>query len=174
MGRQARFETTINAWMIVIPSPISAAQRNSLRIAAGSRLTVETRVEQSSSTSIRRNVLVVGGLVGLAILAVVVSLIRSEAAEEQFTLAAVGARRRARRSISAATAALLAGTAAILAVPTGYLSLVGLMSNPTAKQGFVVPLDALSAVLIGFPLVATVGAWLATRNAPDHSTRRIL
>jgi putative ABC transport system permease protein len=168
------FETTINAWMIVIPSPISAAQRNSLRIAAGSRLTVETRVEQSSSTSIRRNVLVVGGLVGLAILAVVVSLIRSEAAEEQFTLAAVGARRRARRSISAATAALLAGTAAILAVPTGYLSLVGLMSNPTAKQGFVVPLDALSAVLIGFPLVATVGAWLATRNAPDHSTRRIL
>jgi putative ABC transport system permease protein len=169
-----RFEPTLNGWLVVAPAPITAAQRSALRVAAGNALTVETRVARESSASIRRTALGVGAVVGLAILAVIVSLIRSEAADEHYTLAAVGAPRRARRSISAATAALLAGTAALLAVPTGYLALVGLMSNPTAKQGFVVPLDVLAAVVFGFPLVATSGAWLITRPATDHSQRRIV
>ena len=159
------FEPTINGWMVVAPTPITTAQRSALQVAAGSKLTVETRVEQDSSASIRRSVLIVGGAVASAILAVVVSLIRSEASDEQYTLAAVGAPRRARRSISAATAGLLAGTAGLLAVPTGYLALIGLMSNRGAKQGFVLPLDVLAAVLIVFPLLAT------RRRLARHSQR---
>jgi putative ABC transport system permease protein len=169
-----RFERTLNGWLVVAPAPITAAQRSALRVAAGTGLTVATRVERESGVSIRRNVLAVGSVVGLAILAVIVSLIRSEAADEQHTLAAVGAPRRARRSIAAATAGLLAGAAGLLAVPTGYLALVGLTSNPTAKQGFVVPFDVLAVVLIGFPLIATLGAWLMTRPAGDYSARRIV
>jgi putative ABC transport system permease protein len=168
------FEPTLNGWLVVAPAPITAAHRFALRVAAGNALTVETRVARESSASIRRTALAVGTVVGLAILAVIVSLIRSEAADEHYTLAAVGAPRRARRSISAATAALLAGTAGLLAVPTGYLALVGLMSNPTAKQGFVLPLDVLAAVVFGFPLVATLGAWLVTRPAAERSQRRIV
>jgi putative ABC transport system permease protein len=168
------FEPTLNGWLVASPTPITAAQRSALRVAAGGRLTVETRVARQSAQSIRRTTLAVGSLVGLAILAVIVSLVRSEAADEQYTLAAVGAPRRARRSISAATAALLAGAAGLLAVPTGYLALVGLMSNPTAKQGFVLPLDVIAAVVLGFPLVAALGAWVVTRPAADHSQRRIV
>ena len=152
-------ETTV-AWLLTSPAPLTGEQQALARQAAGHTLVVETTTPKESTASIRLVTGVGGGVVALSILAISLALLRSETGEERQVLAAVGAPLRTRRRITAATAALLAGTGAVLAIPTGYLALVGLLGNPTAGYGFVVPWETLAAVLFGLPLVATAGAWL--------------
>ncbi len=148
------------AWLLTSPAPLTADQRELARRATGDTLVIETTRAKESTASIRLVTGVGGSVVALSVLAISLALLRSETGEERLVLAAVGAPLRTRRRITAATAALLAGAGAVLAVPTGYLALLGLLGNPTAGYGFVVPWATLAAVLFGTPLLATAGAWL--------------
>lgn len=147
-------------WAIHAPAPLTVSQRDQLRRAAGATLIVETTVARESTRSVRMVAWLGGGVIAMSILAISLALLRSETAEERSVLAAVGAPLRTRRRITAATAALLSGAGVALAIPTGYLALIGLLGNPTAGYGFVVPWQTLAIVVPGVPLLATAGAWL--------------
>ncbi len=172
--QEHKFETKIIDWTLVAPDSITKGQRALLFNEAGDHLAVSTTRALQSSEGLRRTSLLIGSAIALAILAFIVALIRSDAIEEQQVLMAVGAPRQMRRTIAGATAIMLSGTAGLLAVPVGYLSLVAMMSNRNAKQGFVLPLGVLALVCVGFPILAGAGAWLLTGKTADFSRRRVL
>ncbi len=159
-------------WFIQADHPLTQQQLSVLSgLAAAGGLTVEPRRERASLAPLHNGATAAGGLLALAVLASTVGLIRSEAAGDVRTLTAMGARRRIRRSLTAATAGALALLGAILGGVGAYLVLGGLFQRDLAGLGHP-PVAHLTATIIGVPLLATVAAWLLAGREPATFARR--
>ncbi len=169
---QRHLQTRIGGWLLVTTQPIDAETNAALvRAAAENELTVTLQRDGANQTAIRRNAIAAGTILALTVLAIIVTLIRSEQSQDTRTLTAVGAPARTRRLISSATAGLLALTAALLAVPAGYLALLAVISDPNTELGFVVPVEAIAVVAFGIPTLAAIGGWLLSGREPKHLGR---
>ncbi len=164
------WETRTVGWLLVDESGADLAARvDELRVAAGSGLAIETRVEPEPRTSLRLLALLVGGVTALAVVAAAVALEVAEGAADRRLLAAIGAAPAVARNLSAAGAALLAGTGALLALPTGYLALVALLAVPGVDLPVVVPWSALALLGAVPPVAATIG-WLGAARSTGAGT----
>ncbi|MEE9414429.1 MAG: hypothetical protein V3V01_04025 [Acidimicrobiales bacterium] len=75
-------------------------------------------------------------------------------------------------TIAAATTGFLALGAALLALPAGYLALIAIMADRSAGFPFVVPATTLAGLLIGTPVIATIGTYLLTGRNPAQGLAR--
>lgn len=131
----------------------------------------ETQQPNQLNDVLRRTTLIVGCLTALAILAVTVTLLRTEASTEGRSLAAIGAPRTIRRRIAATTTGFLALGAALLALPAGYLALLAIMADKAAGYPFVMPLETATILLLGVPLLGSAGAYLLTSKETNQLAR---
>ncbi len=153
------WETRTIGWLIAGDGVAAADRAGELVDAAGSALLLETRVEPEPTTALRLVALLVGGLTGLSVLAAAVALEVAEGAGDRAILLAIGAGPGTARRISAAGAVILALTGAMLAVPTGYLALLGLLAVPGLDLPFVVAWSAL-ALALALPALAWIVGWV--------------
>jgi len=115
----------------------------------------------------------IGAAVTLAILALTVSLLRAESSNDDQVLLALGAEARTRRRIATATTGFLALGGAVLALPTGYLALIAIMSDRGAGFPFVIPVVPLASLLVGTPIVAAIATYLSAGRSTQAPARSI-
>jgi putative ABC transport system permease protein len=162
-------------WLIQTTKPLTAAQVNTARqlaLAAGG--TIETRSQNPSLDELRNGATAGGILIALGVLAMTVGLIRSEATGDLRTLTATGASRRIRRTLAAATAGGLGLLGAVLGTAVAYLAAICFYRSSLSTTVRHVPVYDLIAVVIGLPLVATVGGWLFAGREPPAIARKPL
>jgi putative ABC transport system permease protein len=163
-------------WLIQAPHALTAAQTNSARqTAAAAGLSVETKSSIPTSAEIINWATVFGMLLALGILAMSVGLIRAEAASDLRTLAATGASGRTRRSITAATAAALALTGAVLGTAAAYVAAIAWFRSSQLQSLSALttfPVTNLLLILVGLPLLAAIGGWLFAGRQPATLTQQ--
>jgi putative ABC transport system permease protein len=170
----------VDGWLIQTASPLTSAQIHNAKLAAAAaNLSVETRSSVPTSATIIDWATVFGIVLALAILAMSVGLIRSEAASDLRTLAATGASSTTRRNITAATAGALGFTGAVLGIVGGYVGTAGWFRTSALDGGIgalvtSVPVTNLLIILIGMPLVAAIGGWLFAGRQPRDIAHRPL
>jgi putative ABC transport system permease protein len=164
----------VAGWLIQTANPLTSAQiHNAQLAAAAANMTVETRSSVPTSATIVNWATVFGIVLALAILAMSVGLIRSEAASDLRTLAATGASSRARRNLTAATAGALGLTGAVLGTVSGYVGTAGWFRTNSLNGGLgaiftTVPVTNLLIILIGMPVVAAIGGWIFAGRQPRN------
>ena len=102
-----------------------------------------------------------------------VGLIRSETANDLRTLAATGASSTTRRTITGATAGTLALLGGVLATGGAYLALLAWHRSDLRPLSNVPVVDVL-IVVIGLPLIASLGGWLLAGREPPAMARQPL
>jgi len=163
---------SVAGWLIQTANPLTSAQIHNAQVAAAAaNMSVETRSSVPSSATVIGWATVFGIVLALAILAMSVGLIRSEAASDLRTLAATGASSRTRRNITAATAGALGFTGAVLGTVGGYIGTAGWFRTSALNGGLTamfttVPVTNLLIILIGMPLVAAIGGWIFAGRQP--------
>jgi putative ABC transport system permease protein len=163
-----------SAWLVETANPLKASQIDAARkIAAGANLTVETQSSRRSLSRLRTDATAAGVVVALGILAMTVGLIRSETANDLRTLTATGASRATRRTLTAATAGSLALLGSLLGTAGAYLALVAWNHRKLWPLGHVPVVDVL-VLVVGLPLVATVGGFALGGQAPPAIARQPL
>jgi len=161
------------AWLIQTARPLTDAQINSARQAAtGAGMTIETKNQDPSLDGLRHSATAGGVLLALAILAMTLGLIRSEAAGDLRTLTANGAAGPTRRTITAATAGALGLCGAVTGTAVAYLAVVALFRSQLSERMAQPPVVDLVLVLVGLPLAATVGGWLLGGREPEVVSRQ--
>jgi len=155
------------AWLIRSAKPLTANQISNARQAAlAAGMHIET-ASQAPSLDALRNYATGGGiLLALAVLAMTVGLIRAEAARDLRTLTATGAPGRTRRTITAATAGSLGLIAAVLGTAVAYLATVALFRSQLSERMAHPPVLDLVLILVGLPVIATLGGWLLAGRQP--------
>ena len=172
--RRLGLQTQVAGWLVQTARPLTGAQIEAARkAAAGAGLIVETRDTKQSLKRLGQQATGAGMLLALGVLAMTVSLIRSETANDLRILAATGATASARRSLTGATAGALALLGAVLGTAGAYLALVAWHRSDLADLGHP-PVANLVAILIGLPLVAAAAGWLLTGREPPAIARRPL
>jgi putative ABC transport system permease protein len=132
-------------------------------------MTLEARNEGSSG-SLRQGAIGAGSLLALAVVAMTVGLVRSEATGDLRTLAVTGATSTMRRRLTAWTA----GALGLLGVVLGALgAYVGLASGFARELGALgdVPLGELAVIAAGVPLLAAGAGWALGGREPSSLTR---
>lgn len=161
------------AWLIRSSKPLTATQINNARQAA---VTGGVRIEtasQAPSLDALRNYATGGGiLLALAVLAMTVGLIRAEAAGDLRTLTATGAAGGTRRTITAATAGSLGLIGAVLGTGVAYLATVALFRSQLSERMTHPPVLDLVLIVVGLPVIATVGGWLLAGRQPPVISRQ--
>jgi len=99
-----------------------------------------------------------------------VGLIRAEGAADVRTLTATGASSRVRRSLTAATAGVLAALGAVLGIAGAYVAMTGAYLDDLDRLGHV-PWLHLMITVIGVPLVAWAAGWLLAGREPPEFAR---
>ena len=159
-------------WLIESAKPLTDPQLAAARrIAVGAGLTIESRDGQQGIQTARASATAAGLLLALAVLAMTVGLIRSEAAADLRTLTATGATGRIRRALTAATAGGLALLGAVLGTLGSGLGLAAVYRHDLDVFGRV-PLIYPLLFLIGVPLAAAAGGWLLAGTEPGALTGR--
>lgn len=159
-------------WLVETRTPPTTEQLAAAReAAAGAGLTVEVRDRQAGLGALRSGATAAGVLAALGILAMTVGLVRSEAGRDLRILAASGATRRTRRTLTAATAGGLALLGAILGLAGAYL---GLTAGFAQDLGALSPVPALhlAVIAIGLPLAATLAGYLVSGRGVPHVARQ--
>jgi len=162
----------VDGWLIQTANPLTSTQIHNAQLAAqAANMTVETRSSVPTSATIIDWASVFGIVLALAILAMSVGLIRSEAASDLRTLAATGASGRTRRNLTAATAGALGFTGALLGIVGGYVGTAGWFRTNSFSGGLgaifnTVPVTNLLIILVGMPLVAAIGGWIFAGRQP--------
>jgi putative ABC transport system permease protein len=159
-------------WLVETSRPLTAGQLTTARdTAAAAGLTIESRHHQQGLAELRSGATAVGVLLALAVLAMTVGLIRSEAANDLRTLTATGATSTTRRALTAATAGALSvlgvtlGTTGALTILTaGYFSDLSTLSR--------VPILHLVVLAIGTPTAAALAGWLLAGREPPALARQ--
>jgi putative ABC transport system permease protein len=163
------------AWVIQAPRPLTSAQINTARqLAAGIGMTIESKSQAPSLAKVRNYGTIAGILLALGVLAMTVGLIRSETAGDLRTLTATGARRRTRRTITAATAGALGLLAAVLGTVVAYIATAAFFSSQLSERMAHAPVLDLVLILVGLPVVAAVGGWLFAGREPSAMSRQPL
>jgi putative ABC transport system permease protein len=160
-----------SGWLLESSRLLTSEQIAAARdLAANAGLTIEVR---RKSTSLAKPIAIAtaaGALVALAILAMTVGLIRSEAAGDLRTLTAAGATSRIRRTLTAATAGALALLGALLGVAGAYLALAATYLNDIGYLSRI-PVLYLVLTVVGVPLTATAAGWLLAGREPPAIAR---
>lgn len=153
-------------WLIDADRPLSAGDFDRARdVAAASGITVEARNSQTDLATLRWVATVGGIMVALGILGASVGLIRAEAIRDLRILAATGASKRIRRSLTAASAGGLAALGAFTGMVGAYLGLFAAHTGSLEKLS-PVPVVHLAVLAIGLPLVAAGTGWLVAGREP--------
>jgi putative ABC transport system permease protein len=160
-----------SGWLVESSKPLTSEEiADSRDLVAAGGLTIETRREDPSSTMLIAIATAAGALLALAILAMTVGLIRSEAAGDLRTLTATGATSRIRRTLTAATAGGLAFLGALLGVAGAYLMLVATYFDKLDYLGRI-PVLYLALMVVGIPLAAAAAGWLLAGREPPAIAR---
>jgi putative ABC transport system permease protein len=134
-------------------------------------MTVETKNDQPTSAAIINWTTVFGIALALGVLAMSVGLLRSETAGDLRVLTATGASSSTRRNVTAATAAALGLTGAVLGAVAGYIALAGWFNSSQLNGGLSalahVPWFNLFLIVIGMPLLAGAIGWLLAGREPS-------
>ncbi|MGN6693796.1 MAG: FtsX-like permease family protein [Aquihabitans sp.] len=166
------WERRRDAWLIETERPLTPEQVRAAReAAAADGMSIETRISQDSLARFRNIVTVTGALLGLAIVAMTVGLIRTESARDVRTLTATGASSRSRRAITASTAGVLAALGVALGIGGAYLALVA-GYHTDLSQLVPVPWIQLVAIACGLPILATAAGWLLAGREPATFSRQ--
>jgi putative ABC transport system permease protein len=171
--RQMRLHIASGGWLIQAPAPLTATQINDARAAisaAGGQ--IETKSGQLSLTQIGDGASAAGMLIALAVLAMSVSLVRSETSGDLRTLAATGASARTRRAITGATAGALGLLGAVLGTATACLAVIAWVHGILGAVFTHVPGIDYLLILAGLPLAATAGGWLFAGREPPAVARQ--
>ena len=163
-----------NGWLIESSSPLTSEQIATAReLAADAGLEIETQRERTSLATPIAIATAAGALLALAILAMTVGLIRSEAAGDLRTLTATGATGRTRRTLTAATAGALALLGALLGVAGAYVALAATYHDDLGYLGRV-PVLPLALIVVGVPLAAVGAGWLLAGREPPAIARAVI
>ncbi|WP_433361255.1 FtsX-like permease family protein [Actinoplanes sp. CA-142083] len=160
-------------WLITAASPLTPAQVDKAQTtanAAGLALSVETRPLAADLSRLRTGATAIGAGVALGVLAMTVGLIRGEAGRDLRTLAANGAGRGTRRRLTATTALALALLGAVLGTAGAYAALIAWYHRDLHALTSV-PVEHLTGLIIGLPLVAAAAAWLLAGREPAGIAR---
>jgi putative ABC transport system permease protein len=161
-------------WLIQTGHPLTSDQLSTARQAAArAGLYVETRTVQKSLAALRNWSTAAGILLALGVLGMTVGLIRSETANDLRSLAATGASSTTRRTLTGATAGALAFLGALAGTAGAYAALLTWWRSDLAPLGRV-PVANLIVIVVGLPLIATVGGWLLAGRDPPTIARRPL
>jgi putative ABC transport system permease protein len=161
-------------WLVQSARPLTSGQVADARtLAAEAGLTLEARREKPSFATTMALATLAGALLALAILAMTVGLIRSEAARDLRTLTAAGATARVRRALTATTAGALALLGAILGIGGAYVVLLATYSDDLGYLSHV-PLLYLGLALLGVPLAAAGAGWLVAGREPPAIARTVI
>jgi putative ABC transport system permease protein len=160
-------------WLIQSGSRLTAEQiAGARKIADAAGLTVEARNGHTAAVNVRAGATAIGMLLALAVLAMTVGLIRSEAAADLRTLTAAGASRGIRRTLTATTAGALALLGVALGVTGACLGLLAVYRHDLAVFGRV-PIGFPLGIVAGTPLAAAVAGWLLAGREPPAIARRM-
>ncbi|HEV2903300.1 MAG TPA: hypothetical protein VGW30_08580, partial [Gaiellaceae bacterium] len=160
-----------SGWLVESSRPLTSQQIADARdVVAAGGLTIETRRESPSATTLIAIATGAGALLALAILAMTVGLIRSESAGDLRTLTATGATSRIRRTLTAATAGALALLGALLGVAGAYVTLGATYFDKLDYLGRI-PVLYLVLMVVGIPLAATAAGWLLAGREPPAIAR---
>jgi putative ABC transport system permease protein len=160
-------------WLVQSSRSLSSDQiADARKVAAESGLTIEVR-RKNPPTEIMAIAIAAGALLGLAILAMTVGLIRGESAGDLRTLTAAGATPRIRRTLTATTAGALALLGALLGVAGAYVVLAALYHD---DLGYLrdIPVLWLSIAALGVPLAAAAAGWLLAGREPPAIARQVI
>jgi putative ABC transport system permease protein len=173
---QLHLSTNIAGWFIQAAHPLTASQISHARASASTAgMFIETRSSIPSLKEIVNWATAVGVLLALGILSMTIGLIRSETASDIRVLTAVGASRRARRTITSSTAGALALLGAVIGTVGAYIALIAFSrtSNLDGLSSLTsVPIANLLLILVAMPAAAFVGAWLLSGRQPVLIARR--
>jgi putative ABC transport system permease protein len=163
-----------SGWLVESTRPLTSEQISDARdFAAAGGLTIEVQRGTASFTTLIAIATAAGALLALAILAMTVGLIRSEAAADLRTLTATGATSRIRRTLTAATAGGLALLGALLGVTGAYLMLGATYFDKLDYLGRI-PVLYLVLMVVGIPLAATAAGWLLAGREPPAIARAVI
>ncbi len=163
---------SVQGWLIQTAHPLTAAQLHDAQsvAAAAGNVVVESRNDVPTSAELVNWATAAGIAIALCILAMSVGLIRSETASDLRTLAATGASRGIRRTITAATAGALGLLGGVLGTVAGYVAVIGWLRGNSLNGGISalgnVPVGNLLVLLIGTPVAAAATAWLLACRRP--------
>jgi putative ABC transport system permease protein len=177
--REFHLHPIVGGWMIQAPSALSAEQISSARLSAASAgMSVESKNSLPSSSEIIDWATFFGMLLALCILAMSVGLIRSETAGDLRILAATGASRWTRRALTATTAGALGLLGAVLGTVAAYIGVAGWIRTNSLNGGLgalgAVPVKNLLLLLVGMPLLASLGGWIFSGRQPALISRQPL
>ncbi len=164
-------------WFADAAEPFTADQiHNAQTIAAMANLTIETKNDQPTSSTVINWATFFGIALALCISAMSVGLIRSETANDLRTLAATGASSYTRRTLTAATAGALGLAGAVLGTFAGYIGVIGWLRSSSLHGGLSslanVPVANLLVILLGLPLLAATAGWLLAGRQPPTLARQ--
>jgi putative ABC transport system permease protein len=170
---------SLSGWLIATPNALTASQISEVKsTAAADGLSIETKNDEPSSWQVVDWATVAGIALALAVLAMTIGLLRSETASDLRTLAATGASSLKRRAITASTAGSMAVLGALLGTVAGYLACAAFFrtSNLAGQSMWTnlsaVPATNLLIILVGMPLVATLGGWIFAGRQPPMVSRQ--
>jgi putative ABC transport system permease protein len=159
-------------WLLETSTPITAQQiRTARSAAAAAGLTIEVRETQDGLATLRTIAAIIGALLALAIVAMTLGLVRSEAASELRTLTATGAAARTRRTITASTTGALALLGVLIGTAAAYITLVAAYHSDLRKLT-APPVGHLLVLAVGLPAIATCSGWLLAGREPRTFARQ--
>src|SRR5829696_1618230 len=160
-----------SGWLVESSRPLTSEQiADARQLAADAGLTIELQREPTSHAELSAIATAAGALLALAILAMTVGLIRSEAAGDLRTLTAAGATSSVRRTLTAATAGGLALLGALLGVAGAYVVVTATYLD---DLGYLARIPVLYLVLmvVGVPWAAIAAGWLLSGREPPAIAR---
>jgi putative ABC transport system permease protein len=163
-----------NSWLVEADHALTAAEVRAARTAAvDAGIVVEARNTQAGLLATRAIATAAGVVVALALLAMTIGLIRSEAGRDLQTLVATGATSFTQRALTAATSGSLALLGSVLGIGGAYLGLVAIYADRISDLSHP-PLVELATLLFGLPLLATGAGWLLSGREPVAIVRHAL
>jgi putative ABC transport system permease protein len=165
----------LSGWLVQTPKPLTAVQISSTRSAVGAAGgTLETKSGELGFSQITSGATAAGMLIALGVVAMSVGLVRGESASDLRTLAAIGASRRTRRTITSATAGALALLGAVLGSAAAFAAIVAWAPTSIGGTFAHVPWADVLLILAGLPVAAAVAGWLLAGRQPSVTSRQPL
>jgi putative ABC transport system permease protein len=158
-------------WLIVGNQTFTASQISNAQLTASTaQLSVESRNDIPSGSTIINWATLFGIVIALGVLAMSVGLVRSETSSDLRTLAATGASSYTRRTLTAVTAGALGFLGALLGVGGGYIAMIGWLRSNSLNGGISalanIPIGDLMLILFGMPAIAAIVGWLFASREP--------
>jgi putative ABC transport system permease protein len=158
-------------WLVQSTKAFSDSEVSNAELAASTtQLSVETKNDQPSSSTVITWATIFGIVIALGVLGMSVGLVRSETAGDLRTLAATGASSYTRRTLTAVTAGALGFLGALLGTVGGYIGMVGWLRSNSLNGGIGalgnIPIDDLLIILLAMPAFAAIVGWVSAGRQP--------